>query len=209
MPRADRQPSPSPSASARAAPKGPGLAELLSRAACGDSEALAAFYDTTHRRTFGLVLRIVGDRATAEEALLDVYEQVWRVAGSFDSGRGAADAWLFQLARTRALDLLRARGRRRRRQADLETTSHAATTLRTPFEHACAAEQSARVKSAVDRLPPAQREAVETAYFGGLSYAEAARSLAVPVGTFKTRMRAALAALRAGALDDDDSERTR
>ena len=191
------------------APTGADLRGLVGRVATGDAEALGALYDATRLRTFGFVLRIGGDRAGAEEALIDVYEQAWRIAHTFDASRGGVETWLFQLARTRALDYVRSRGRRARRFASLDTASAAACDRPAPPDRAADAEQSERLRGAVRRLPPAQRDAVETAYFGGLSYAEAAAALSVPVGTFKTRMRSALAALRAAGGGDAETETPR
>jgi RNA polymerase sigma-70 factor (ECF subfamily) len=84
---------------------------LIKKVADGDQSALTALYDSTSRMVFGLVLRVVSDRSTAEEVLLDVYTQVWRQAKTYDTGRGAPLAWLMTIARTRGIDRLRA-GRR-------------------------------------------------------------------------------------------------
>jgi RNA polymerase sigma-70 factor, ECF subfamily len=183
-------------------PPEPNLAGLLARAAAGDAEALGAFYDATRRRTFGVLLRAVGDRGLAEEALVDVYEQVWRIASTYDPARGGAEAWLFRLARCRAIDLVRARLRLRRRTVAAEA-AYLREDPRPDAPRAIeSAEQTDRLAAVVNRLPEAQRRAIETAYFGGLSYAESAQALGVPLGTVKTRMRAALAALRAALPSD-------
>ena len=86
-------------------------AELIREAASGDQQALAALYDATSRTVYGLLLRILADASAAEEVLLDVYEQVWRQAASYNRERGTPLAWLTTIARSRAIDRLR-RGRR-------------------------------------------------------------------------------------------------
>jgi RNA polymerase sigma-70 factor (ECF subfamily) len=202
-PRLESTPPPGP-----ASGPAPDLAALLARAASGDAAALGSFYDATRRRAYGLVLRIVGDRAAADETLLDVYEQVWRIAGSFDPQRGGAESWLLRIARTRALDALRARDRRTRRAAPLDAAVEAASPGADPGAEAAQREQSKRLAEVVQTLPPAQREAVHTAYYGGMSYAEAAAALSIPVGTFKTRIRTALAALRAVLYADGPTPET-
>src|ERR1044071_3163695 len=93
---------------------------LIQRVASGDQSAIATFYDTTSRLTFGLILRILNDRETAEEVLLDVYTQVWRQAATYDHQRGTPLAWLMTIARTRALDRLRSGWQERQRKEPLE-----------------------------------------------------------------------------------------
>src|ERR1051326_38516 len=92
---------------------------LIKRVASGDQSAIATLYDTTSRLTFGLILRILGDRETAEEVLLDVYTQVWRQAAPYDHQRGTPLAWLMTIARTRALDRLRSGWQDRQRKEPL------------------------------------------------------------------------------------------
>jgi RNA polymerase sigma-70 factor (ECF subfamily) len=158
QPRLVSSPPPGPAAEPQA-----DLAALLARAAGGDAEALGAFYDATRRRAYGLVLGILGDRASADEALLDVYEQVWRIAGAFDPNRGGPESWLLRLARTRALDARRARERRTRRAAPLDAASAPPSPIADPAREAVARERSEKMAELVQTLPPAQREAVHTA----------------------------------------------
>jgi RNA polymerase sigma-70 factor (ECF subfamily) len=172
-----------------------GLAALLSDAA-SDRRAFERFYELTHRRVYGLCLAILSDEDAAEDATLEVYAQIWRQAATFDPHRGGLWTWVLSITRTRALDQVRARQRRSSRWAP----GDAALEPRSPEPdpHAwCAGEEHARiVRESVARLPEAQREAIETAYFCGLSYAETAEALSLPVGTIKTRIRAGLATLR-------------
>lgn len=171
------------------------LEALIERAAGGDQDALAAFYDQTKGYAFGLILRVLGDAATAEEVLLDVYMQVWRQAGSFDAGRGGAFAWLTTIARSRALDRLRAGKSQRRWEVEMEAAHdfrHAADVE----EDAAAAELRRVVRAALAALPPGQREVIELAYYNGLSHSEIGARLGLPLGTVKTRIRLGMVKLR-------------
>ncbi|HEX8068708.1 MAG TPA: sigma-70 family RNA polymerase sigma factor [Pyrinomonadaceae bacterium] len=171
------------------------LAALIARVSEQDQDALSALYDLTSRQLYGLLLRIIGNAATAEEVLFDVYTQVWRQAARYDRGRGTPLAWLITIARSRALDRLRAGGADETRAEPLE---HA-------YGHACAAdaeedaiasELRRTVRAALDTLPPEQRAVIELAYYGGLSHSEIAGRLGQPLGTVKTRARRAMIKLR-------------
>jgi RNA polymerase sigma-70 factor (ECF subfamily) len=175
-------------------------AELIGRVAAGDQEALGRLYDMTNRRVFGLVLRILGDPTAAEEVVLDVYLQVHRQADRYDPARGAAFAWLFTIARSRAIDAMRRSRLALRRTAPLESLREREGDEAAPDEAAALAETRGAVLAALATLPPEQRAVVELAYYGGLSHSEIAEALAVPLGTVKTRTRLALTRLRA-ALD--------
>jgi len=171
------------------------LAPLL--AVCStDRSALELLYELTHRRVFGLCMAIVADEEAAEEVTVDVYSQVWRRSESFDPLRGSVLTWILTIARTRAIDFTRARRRRTARLTSVESGADVAGSSPDP-EAACMGEESARlVRDLVAKLPDGQRAAIETAYFRGLSYAETAEALAQPIGTIKTRIRAALTTLR-------------
>ena len=97
-----------------------GIEELLLSTAAGSESALAALYDATHRKVYGLSLRILGDRALADEAVVDVFTQVWRNASRFDASRGKGLTWLLTMARSRAIDLKRHRASRTRVEVDLK-----------------------------------------------------------------------------------------
>jgi RNA polymerase sigma-70 factor (ECF subfamily) len=166
------------------------LGELVLRTADGDDAALAALYDATSALVHGLALRILGDRGAAEEVTIDVYLQVWRQADRWDPARGRPMAWLLTIARTRAID------RRRMRSAVPPAPAAVVSTDDGPEGASMLAQRGRIVRSALVRLSPDQRRAVELAYFGGLSHAEIARSLAEPLGTVKTRIRTAMTRLR-------------
>ena len=178
------------------------LESLLTRMAGGDEAALRELYDRTSRRVYGLALAVLRDAAAAEDVALEVYLQAWRQAERFDAATGSALAWLSTLARTRAIDAWRARRRQAARQ---ETLDPQADTLVSeapgPDARGQMAERAARVRTAVDALPPEQRRVLQAAFFSGLTHVEVAAALGQPLGTVKTRIRAGLTALRAALAD--------
>ena len=145
---------------------------------------------------YGLALRILGDEAAAEEVMLDVYMQVWRQAGTYDTGRGAPLAWLATIARSRAIDRLRAGRQEWQRARSLETVSQLSTG-ESLEEAAYVTELREVVRGALGTLSAEQREALELAYYGGLSHSEIAERLGQPLGTVKTRIRLGMMKLRA------------
>ncbi|HVF55550.1 MAG TPA: sigma-70 family RNA polymerase sigma factor [Pyrinomonadaceae bacterium] len=175
----------------------PELAELIGRVAGGDEGALTTLYETTSRLVYGLALRILRDAGAAEEVLLDVYTQVWRKAGAYQKGRGTPLSWLTTIARSRAIDRLRAGRYERQRSEQLESETqgaHAATIH--VGDEMQAHETRASVRSALGELPPEQREVIELAYYGGMSHSEIAARLGQPLGTVKTRTRLGMMRLR-------------
>ncbi len=178
------------------------LGELLSRTARGDEGSFTSLYDATNRRVFGLALQILGDRGAAEEATLDVFTYLWRRAAVFDSGRGAAMTWILWVTRSKSIDLLRTRTRRQNRESPLDTIASPRDEAPSPEVISTTSEQSHKVKRALASLPREQREAIEAAYFGGLSHTEVAVALGEPLGTIKTRIRTGLSSLRRTLVDD-------
>jgi RNA polymerase sigma-70 factor (ECF subfamily) len=168
---------------------------LIRSAAGGDQSALAGLYDATSRLVFGLVLRIVGDRPTAEEVLLDVYTQAWRQAANYDEERGAPLAWLMTIARSRAIDRLRS-GKHEQYKEPLDAVREISDTDPNPEQATVDSERRRLVCSALEALPAEQREVVELAYYSGLSHSEIALRLGQPLGTVKTRTRLAMIKLR-------------
>jgi RNA polymerase sigma factor (sigma-70 family) len=158
----------------------------------GDEAALAELYDRFGRVAYGLALRIVRDATLAEDAVQDAFLAAWRTAVSFDPGRGKTSTWLLTLVHRRAVDVVRREERRRADPLESDPTSGGDST----DETAALREQRRAVQSALSQLPPDQRQALELAYYGGLSQSELAERLGVPVGTVKSRMFAALARLR-------------
>ena len=167
----------------------------------GEAEAVAPLYDRYAPGLFGLALRITRERADAEEVVVDTFAQAWRDAASFQPGRGSVASWLATIARSRALDLVRSRGRRGRLSdavlADAgDTPAGMGASAPTPVTHVLADERTRRVQQAIAELPEAQRTAIELSYFDGLSQSEVAERLNEPLGTVKTRMRLGLRKLR-------------
>jgi RNA polymerase sigma-70 factor, ECF subfamily len=171
-------------------------AALIAQMAGGDEAALGTFYDTTSRLTFGLVLRILGDRSAAEEVLIDVYTQVWRQAAAYDRSRGTPLAWLTTIARSRALDRLRSGWQEQQRRQPLDELHDMAARAASPEDAAAASEHQRLVQSALAALSPEQRQVIELAYYSGLSHSEIAAHLNQPLGTVKTRTRLGLLKLR-------------
>jgi RNA polymerase sigma-70 factor (ECF subfamily) len=167
----------------------------------GDETALGELYDLWSARVHALVYSLVRDPDDAEEVVEEVFWQAWRQAGRYDPARGSASSWLLSIARTRGLDRLRSRRRRREEplentSADPETAQVAETAARGPAADLESSEQRAHVLAALAELPAEQREALELAYFEGLSQTEIADRTAQPLGTVKTRTRLALGKLR-------------
>jgi RNA polymerase sigma-70 factor (ECF subfamily) len=156
--------------------------------AAGDTGALERFYDATNRLVYGLAFGVLHDRGVAEEVAMDVYLQVWRQARAFDGRRGTPIGWLTTLARSRAIDRLRAR---RPQWNHLDTLEAASLLLSAsdPEAEAMLGQSQQRVRDALAQLPPEQREAIVTAFFSGLSHQEVATVLGAPLGTVKTRIR--------------------
>ncbi len=167
-------------------------------AARGNGSALAALYDRHARAVYSLALRVVADEADAEEVVQEVFDQAWRQASRYDPARGTVVAWLLNMARTRAIDRLRAR-RARPDRAGLESEqawSELPASSADPLDALDTARDAARVRQALQRLPLIQRVAIELAYFEGLTQTEIAARLEEPLGTVKTRIRVALLKLR-------------
>jgi RNA polymerase sigma-70 factor, ECF subfamily len=181
-------------------------AALLRAIAARDPAALASLYDRHGGLLFALCLRIVKDRMAAEEALEDVFWEIWSKFDRFDPQRGAPLSYLLNLTQSRALDKLRSGAKHRRMQlatdrdsgSDRPTLdpSAAAPAGAGPVEQAAGAEQRQTVRRAVGTLAPEQRQAVELAFFDGFTHVEIAEKLAVPLGTIKTRIRQGLVRLR-------------
>lgn len=168
--------------------------ELLHAVAHGDEHALAHIYDRYRVVLFGLLVRILNSREEAEDVLQEVFLQVWRRAADFDEKRGRPFTWLVTLARSRAIDRLRALASRERlaqagAREESEQISDAASD-------AIRAEQRDLVTNALAQLPDEQKRALMLAYFDGLTQSEIATRLGAPLGTVKTRMRAGMTKLR-------------
>lgn len=170
----------------------------ITRIAAGDADALAELYDRHARAVFSLVFRIASEQADAEDVVQEVFAQVWAQASRYDQKRGAVGAWLLTIARTRAIDRVRAI----RAQPDASQLPRGQAYLELPDPTVgqeaalLTAEQLRHVRKALTRLPTLQRLAIELAYYGGLTQAQIAEQLEQPLGTIKTRIRLGLLKLR-------------
>jgi len=168
-------------------------AALLVAVSRGDEAAFAALYDRYSPILLGLLLRILRSRAEAEDVLQEVFIQVWRQAGQFDPARGRPFTWLVTLARSRAIDRLRAvESRERAAQRSAEEARPEAATAETADDAAARSEQAEIVRRALAELPEEQRRALLLAYLDGMSQSEIAARTGQPLGTVKTRTRAGL-----------------
>jgi RNA polymerase sigma-70 factor (ECF subfamily) len=172
---------------------------LLARVVGRDANALEELYDRHGRVLFGLILRILGDRAEAEEVLQEVFVLVWTRAGTYDVSLGSPIGWLVGIARNRAIDRLRALATRLK-AAEAVPPPPAVTS---PEVQAAHRERQQIVARALDCLPANQRELIEQAYFLGLSHSELALRFSLPVGTVKTRIRQGMISLRQQLHDAD------
>jgi RNA polymerase sigma-70 factor (ECF subfamily) len=183
-------------ASSAADPARAGDALLLKRMAAADEQALGELYDRWVVAVHALVARIVRDPEDAEEVVEEVFWQAWRQAVRYESARGSVGMWLMTIARSRALDRLRARQRRREElleESVIDDRPGAGADLAVNTE---ASERRARVLAALDILPAEQRQVLELAYFEGMSQTEIADLTQQPLGTIKTRVRLAMQKLR-------------
>ncbi len=161
--------------------------DLIQRAAAGDGSAFEDLYRRYARAVFGLALRRLGDRGRAEEAVQETFASVWRSAGSYRPERGPGAPWLYAIARNAIVDRAR-----RRPEPPVETPDEVPDDDPGPAGHAEAGWVSWRVHRALEELPEREREVISLAYWSGLSQSEVAEFLGIPLGTVKTRTRAAL-----------------
>jgi RNA polymerase sigma-70 factor, ECF subfamily len=171
--------------------------EAVCRMAGHDPDALAELYDRHARPVYSLALRIVGDQAEAEDVVQEVFSQAWAQAFRYEATRGAVAAWLLMIARSRAIDRLRAHRARPDSEPANESQLRDLVDPAEPHDlHVLTREQTGRLRDAMARLPVLQRLVVEMAYFEGLTQSEIAARLDEPLGTVKTRVRLALLKLR-------------
>jgi RNA polymerase sigma-70 factor, ECF subfamily len=170
-------------------------ADYVRRCSLRDESALAALYDESSPLVYTIARRILQDEADASEVVLDVYKQVWDNAARFDEQRGSAAAWIVILAQSRARDRRRFRAARMR-AAKIEELSDVMSSQPSPESLAMTNQSGRSVMRALAAVPLEQRQALELAFFGGLSHSEISDRLGEPLGTVKTRIRLAVAKLR-------------
>lgn len=168
---------------------------LLERMRARDEGALAELYDRWSDRVHSLAVHLLRNPRDAEDIVEETFWQAWRGASRYDVARGAVGTWLLTICRSRALDRLRAR-RRRPEDASLDEAPSIADPAADPADAMVAGETGRIVRAALMELPGEQRQALELAYFGGLSQSEIAEKTGQPLGTIKTRMRLAMNKLR-------------
>jgi RNA polymerase sigma-70 factor (ECF subfamily) len=179
-------------------------AELVRRMQSGDERALGTFYDRWYPIVNGLISRMLPSADDVEVVVEETFWQVWRQSSRFEDGRGSVQTWLLTIARSRALDRLRATRRRREDSIDDDGGEALASLAEPAFATAAsdpslAVEHNERtqlIRVALGELPREQREALELGYFKGLSQSEIAERTGQPLGTVKTRMRLAMQKLR-------------
>lgn len=173
----------------------------MAQIAKGDEEAFGLLYERSSTLLFTLLLRIVGNQSEAADLLQEVYLEAWRKASNYEAARGTPMAWLVTLARSRGIDRLRAlnaRGRDMTASLDDVPPADLLDMEMNALEASAANERQALVWKAIKELPAVQRQAVELAFYEGLTHVEISERLNVPLGTIKTRIRLAMEKLRGG-----------
>ncbi|MEE9207008.1 MAG: sigma-70 family RNA polymerase sigma factor [Gemmatimonadota bacterium] len=176
------------------------IAELIGLLVTRDADGFARLYDQTAGLVFGVLVRMLGSRELAEEVAQEVYLEIWKKAGSFDRKRGAGLSWITLIARSRALDRIRAEKSYRGALHSMHGAPDRqplADAPPSPADDANLSQLRAVVGQAMHALPAEQRRAVELSFFGGLSHSEIAQATEAPLGTVKSRIRAGLMTLEA------------
>jgi RNA polymerase sigma-70 factor, ECF subfamily len=170
-------------------------AHLIQQVANQDRDAFSQLYDRFSTLVFTLAMRMLKARSDAEDLLQEVFVQVWRQAQSYSAERGSPEAWIVNIARSRAIDKIRSI---RRMQKSFVLTDDPAQAESSENVESSAADSETRLamNSALANLPETQRKVLELAYFDGLTQSEIADRLAEPLGTVKTRMRSGIQKLR-------------
>lgn len=176
-------------------------ARLLHRIAEQDQRALAEFYDQLAGILFSTAVRILGDPSEAEEVIQDVFVQIWQKASIFDRALGTPIHWALSITRNRSIDRLRSRQRRSRAIEALENVTEIETTPSASLNRALMSDDElTAIRTAVKELATEERQAIELAFFKGLSHVEIAEALEQPLGTVKARIRRGMIKLR-GSLE--------
>ena len=175
---------------------------VLARVAGGELDALEELYDRYRTMAYSIALRVTGDATLAEDVLQDAFLGAWRHAGRYVEGRGSVKTWLLAIVHHRAIDAIR----RRRPTTTLperEDVPPPALTAPDVWGEVAAGLDADTIRGALAALPEAQREAIELAYFGGLTQQEVAARTGAPLGTVKGRMRLGLLAMRRTLLEQE------
>jgi RNA polymerase sigma-70 factor (ECF subfamily) len=169
------------------------LAQLVAEK---DADALEVLYERYGKVAYSLARRILTDEVLAQDVVQEVFLSLWRNAGRFDAGRGTLATYLLSMTHHRAVDVVRREENLRRRRTSDEVLEFQPDPNPGVEAEAEAAERRSEVRAALAQLPPAQREALALAYFGGYTQREVATLVGVPLGTVKTRMAAGMRKLK-------------
>lgn len=169
------------------------ISDLIQRCSLRDRAAFRTLYERTSAKLFGVVLRILRNRAEAEEAIQEVYIKVWQRADRYVAGQYSPISWLVAIARNHALDMVRAR---RPAGDDLDAAMEIPDGAPDPERLTESSEDGARIEACLAQLEPDRAEAVRGAYLDGYSYEELAQRFAVPINTMRTWLRRSLIKLR-------------
>jgi RNA polymerase sigma-70 factor (ECF subfamily) len=176
--------------------------EMIARIGRSDQTAFIALYDRLSGPLYSLALKMLGDASDAQDALQEVFLQIWSRAGTYDPKKSSVFSWAVLLTRSRAIDRLRACERRLRvvvgSTADAAKLAEAtnASTVETAADTADKNDEAAHVRSLLNNLPLEQRQAIDLAFFGHRTHHEIAAELGQPLGTIKARIRRGLLKLR-------------
>ncbi len=174
---------------------------LVALVARSDEAALAELYDRVGGIAYGLAYRVLRDESLAEDAVQEAFLGLWRAAATFIPERAKASTWILTLVHRRAVDLVRREERRRAEPLDEAPETATGSAEDSAWLHL----ERERVQEALRRLPDQQREAIELAYWGGLTQQEIAARTGAPLGTVKSRVRLGLLALREALVGDDET----
>jgi len=175
--------------------------EMIARIGRRDQSAFSALYDRLSGPLYSLAMKMLGDPAEAQDALQEVFLQIWSRAGTYDPEQSSVFSWTVLLTRSRVIDRLRARDRRLRvvvesTAADKVAEATDASTVESAADTATKKDEAAHVRSLLNNLPEDQRQAIELAFFGHRTHHEIAAQLGQPLGTVKARIRRGLLKLR-------------
>jgi RNA polymerase sigma-70 factor (ECF subfamily) len=178
---------------------------LIDRLASGELEALEELYERHKTMAFSIAYRVTGEGGAAEDAVQDAFLSVWRSAGRYEPARASVRTWLLTIVHRRAIDVVR---RRRRPSATVELDELEFEGIAVPdvWEAVARGLDRATVAAALATIAPAQREAIELAYFEGLTQTEIADRTGAPLGTVKSRLRLGLAGLRRTLIGEEAAD---
>jgi len=175
--------------------------EMLAQAASGDQAAFGKLYDHLSGPLYSLAVRMLSDTNEAQDAVQDIFVQIWRRAAKYDPAQSSVFTWAMLMTRSRIIDRLRARGRRLRVVASSTEDADAAVAADASVAESAADtadrnDEAMRVRTVLDKLPADQRQAIELAFFSELTHHQIADQLGQPLGTIKARIRRGLLKLR-------------